>query len=246
MPRAVDERRVFPAETPSLTEAAVRDGVVTAHHHALVAQATGYPEETLSLDMGMEADLGIDSIKRVEILSMLSKRVPGAPSVNPEKLGGLRTLKDVADFIGSARADASPMAAGPRTASSNGVSHGPCPTAIDRRSVLLEVVAQLTGYPLETLALEMEMEADLGIDSIKRVEILSMLSKRIPGAPSVNPEKLSKLRTLEQVLQLHLGRRGGADERQRCDHGYERSRAWHGRPAPRRRVLRAHHFTDAP
>jgi hypothetical protein len=44
------------------------------------------------------------------------------------------------------------------------------------------------------------MEADLGIDSIKRVEILSTLAKRIPGAPSVDPEKLSNLRTLGHVL----------------------------------------------
>ncbi len=64
------------------------------------------------------------------------------------------------------------------------------------------MVAKLTGYPFETLSLEMDMEADLGIDSIKRVEILSMLAKRIPGAPSVNPESLSKLRTLGQVLRF--------------------------------------------
>jgi len=179
---------------------------------AVVAQATGYPEETLSLDMGMEADLGIDSIKRVEILSMLSKRVPGAPSVNPEKLGALRTLKDVADFIDKHRtapAVVSGAVSNGHVPHANGAhaqvrpehlnGHAP-PAGEDPRVVLLEVVSELTGYPLETLALEMDMEADLGIDSIKRVEILSMLSKRVPGAPSVNPEKLSKLRTLAQVL----------------------------------------------
>jgi NAD(P)-dependent dehydrogenase (short-subunit alcohol dehydrogenase family) len=70
----------------------------------------------------------------------------------------------------------------------------------DAREALLAVVSQLTGYPRETLDLTMDMEADLGIDSIKRVEILSLLSKRIPNAPAVNPEKLAGLRTLEQVL----------------------------------------------
>ncbi len=131
---------------------------------SVVAQATGYPEETLSLEMGMEADLGIDSIKRVEILSMLSKRVPGAPSVNPEKLGALRTLQDVATFIASARTRDSGNGA-----HANGATNGhaaPAPVTLDVRAVLLEVVAQLTGYPVETLSLEMDMEADLGIDSI--------------------------------------------------------------------------------
>ena len=32
--------------------------------------------EMLDLDMGLESDLGIDSIKRVEILSALQERLP--------------------------------------------------------------------------------------------------------------------------------------------------------------------------
>ncbi|MCG6906418.1 MAG: acyltransferase domain-containing protein, partial [Desulfobacteraceae bacterium] len=43
---------------------------------------------------------------------------------------------------------------------------------------LLSVVSELTGYPAEMLSLEMDIEADLGIDSIKRVEILSALEER--------------------------------------------------------------------
>ena len=76
----------------------------------------------------------------------------------------------------------------------------PTLAAVDVAAVLFAVVSQATGYPEEALGLEMDLEADLGIDSIKRVEILSMLSKRIPGAPSVDPEKLGNLRTLGQVL----------------------------------------------
>jgi PfaD family protein len=166
---------------------------------SVVAETTGYPVETLTLDMGMEADLGIDSIKRVEILSMLSKRVPGAPHVNPEKLGSLRTLRDVADFLGKSARNGVAEHARPATGDARAHQEN---GHVDARAALLAVVAELTGYPLETLTVEMDMEADLGIDSIKRVEILSMLSKRIPGAPSVNPEKLAKLRTLAQVLEF--------------------------------------------
>ena len=39
---------------------------------ALVSERTGYPEETLDLDLDLEADLSIDSIKRVEITGELS------------------------------------------------------------------------------------------------------------------------------------------------------------------------------
>ena len=40
---------------------------------------------------------------------------------------------------------------------------------------LLEVVSDKTGYPVEMLELDMDTEADLGIDSLKRVEIVGAL-----------------------------------------------------------------------
>ncbi|MEM6348373.1 MAG: beta-ketoacyl synthase N-terminal-like domain-containing protein, partial [Bacteroidota bacterium] len=47
-------------------------------------------------------------------------------------------------------------------------------------SMLLEVVSEKTGYPAEMLELNMDMEADLGIDSIKRVEIFGALTQKYP------------------------------------------------------------------
>src|SRR5436190_2097882 len=50
----------------------------------------------------------------------------------------------------------------------------------------------------------MELEADLGIDSIKRVEILSAVRRAIPDLPEVDPIELGKLRTLGEIIQrLH-------------------------------------------
>jgi NAD(P)-dependent dehydrogenase (short-subunit alcohol dehydrogenase family)/acyl carrier protein len=53
----------------------------------------------LDLDMEMEAGLGIDSIKQVEILSELQERLPGLPEISPSELAELRTLRDVADKL---------------------------------------------------------------------------------------------------------------------------------------------------
>jgi len=105
-PVAAEATRPDPGPAPEATPASEAVDVVPVLL-AVVAQATGYPEETLSLDMGMEADLGIDSIKRVEILSMLAKRIPGAPSVNPERLSKLRTLGQVLRFVSEPEAGAS-------------------------------------------------------------------------------------------------------------------------------------------
>ena len=70
----------------------------------VVAEKTGYPVDMLNLGMSLDGDLGVDSIKRVEILSALQDKLPNAPVVKPEQLGTLHTLQDVADFLG--RADA--------------------------------------------------------------------------------------------------------------------------------------------
>ena len=65
----------------------------------VVAEKTGYPVGMLDLGMALDADLGVDSIKRVEILSALQEKLPDAPTVKPEHLGTLHTLRDVAAFL---------------------------------------------------------------------------------------------------------------------------------------------------
>ncbi|MGA9375992.1 MAG: KR domain-containing protein, partial [Mycobacterium sp.] len=65
----------------------------------VIADKTGYPPDMLELGMHMEADLGIDSIKRVEILSSVQERYPDVTAPEPERLFALETLNDVVDFI---------------------------------------------------------------------------------------------------------------------------------------------------
>jgi acyl transferase domain-containing protein/NADP-dependent 3-hydroxy acid dehydrogenase YdfG len=80
----------------------------------------------------------------------------------------------------------------------------------DLEVVLLGVVAEMTGYPRETLGLHMELEADLGIDSIKRVEILSGFREQAPGLPEVNASEMAALRTLGQIVEFMRGSTGGS------------------------------------
>ncbi|MBU1433257.1 acyltransferase domain-containing protein, partial [Myxococcota bacterium] len=68
----------------------------------------------------------------------------------------------------------------------------PIPAANDLVGLLLEVVADKTGYPAEMLSLEMTLEGDLGIDSIKRVEILSALQERDPRLPQLDTQTLAQ------------------------------------------------------
>ncbi|MBU2575408.1 MAG: SDR family NAD(P)-dependent oxidoreductase, partial [Elusimicrobia bacterium] len=53
----------------------------------------------LNIDMDMESDMGIDSIKRVAILSELHEKLPSAPRITPEQMGSIRTLRQVTAYL---------------------------------------------------------------------------------------------------------------------------------------------------
>jgi acyl transferase domain-containing protein/NAD(P)-dependent dehydrogenase (short-subunit alcohol dehydrogenase family) len=182
---------------------------------AVIAEKTGYPVEMLNPSMTLDADLGIDSIKRVEILSTLQEKLPEAPIVKPEHLGTLHSLGDIAQFLtgGPTTTQMTDIALGLHSSTNTvpiGVndfalldfSHAnqPSPSELIKvQFTLMSVIAEKTGYPVEMLTPEMTLDADLGIDSIKRVEILSTLQEKLPQAPVVKPEHLGTLHTLGDI-----------------------------------------------
>ncbi len=171
----------------------------------VVSEKTGYPINMLSLEMDMEADLGIDSINRVEILAGMQDHFPDLPKINPEVLADLCRLQEIVDYIQNNALTTSavsqpsvvPVAVARVQASATNLK--------ELEQVMLAVVSEKTGYPSDMLSLEMDMEADLGIDSINRVEILAGVQERYPSLPKINPDELAELRTLQEIIQ-HLGR----------------------------------------
>ena len=161
----------------------------------VVAEKTGYPKEMLSLDMELEAGLGIDSIKRVEILSALQEQIPHLGEMDTAALAELNTLGEIITFASAS----APAAAGPSAATSA------APSQIDFEGMLLDVVAEKTGYPKEMLSLDMELESGLGIDSIKRVEILSALQEQIPHLGEMDTAALAELNTLGEIVAFASG-----------------------------------------
>lgn len=214
-PEAAPPTPVLP---PSAT--AARGGAPTAADpwslvRAIVAEKTGYPETMLEPSLDLGADLGIDSIKRVEILAALTEALPGTEPYDPARLGSLRTLADVAAAVGGV------VSTAPVPGSSTTPSMAPAGpaaatgSATDPRDIVLGTVAEKTGYPLAMLDPALALDADLGIDSIKKVEIFSALQNRLPAAGSLDPQEIASLRTLDDVvtfLQGRLGSPGAARE----------------------------------
>jgi malonyl CoA-acyl carrier protein transacylase len=121
----------------------------------------------------------------------------------------------------SAMSQSPQPAAAPMPPSSRPVAAAPAPSAapsakLDASSlsdVMLKVVAEKTGYPVDMLGMEMELEGDLGVDSIKRVEILSAVKEEVPEMPELNAQEMANLKTLQEIadyLKAQMGVGGGA------------------------------------
>jgi len=172
----------------------------------IASERTGYPPEMLDLDAGIEADLVIDSIKRVEILSGLQKLCTAdeQAKIQPvmDQLTGARTLREIADRIAAALPAAPVAAPAPARPIAPSLPPGTAPLR-DYTAELRRIASERTGYPPEMLDLDAGIEADLGIDSIKRVEILSGLQKLCTADQQKRVEaimdKLTGARTLREI-----------------------------------------------
>ncbi len=117
-----------PVEAPAPSRAAVAATVETAvpasekireELYRIVSERTGYPPEMLDMEVDMEADLGIDSIKRVEILGALQTAcVPADREIDQhamERLTAQKTLRGVVECLvealGAAGREARPLEA---------------------------------------------------------------------------------------------------------------------------------------
>ena len=227
-----------------------------------VSERTGYPLEMLNLELDMEADLGIDSIKRTEILGhflqYLSSLGVQEAELDREELTKAKTLQQVLVLVeaclfggkrtkmelpqAGAPADAGkvpyqapvpealPLAAEsqaafktqaslPQTSPAPGTASPATPGQIaglgaysreDLTKLLLDTVSERTGYPAENLDLNFDLEADLGIDSIKRTEILGhFLQTFFPADQGGPPEEfaaLAEIKTLGGIIDRVIAR----------------------------------------
>jgi acyl transferase domain-containing protein/NAD(P)H-dependent flavin oxidoreductase YrpB (nitropropane dioxygenase family)/NAD(P)-dependent dehydrogenase (short-subunit alcohol dehydrogenase family) len=105
---------------------------------------------------------------------------------------------------GSAAPSAAPVNGGPRPhgTASNGAPY-------DRAALtdhLISLVEDRTGYARDMLGMDHNLEADLGIDSIKRVEIVGALLKWLPAELQSKMadvgEALNRQKTLNGILDL--------------------------------------------
>ena len=219
-PAAAAAAAPAPDVSPGLARAAAllaQPDELLARLVAIVAARTGYPADMLDPDLDVEADLSIDSIKRMEILAELADEIGLSDDGNLDQLEDLvedlaknKTLRSIVGFLVS-HADRLTGGATPAPAGGAATPAAPAPGAAGGDSPglaaaaamladpdrllgrLVEIVAARTGYPADMLDPDLDVEADLSIDSIKRMEILAELADEIGLSDDGNLDQLEDL-----------------------------------------------------
>ena len=150
----------------------------------IVAEKTDYPPDMLELDLDLEADLGVDTVKQAEVFAAIRGHYD-IPRDENLKLSEFPTLTHVVGFVRERRPD-QPAAAVPAvelpTATMAAVVTDAPPAvegaASDDAEIaqrVLGIVAEMTGYPEDMLEMDLDLEADLGVDTVKQAEIFAAM-----------------------------------------------------------------------
>ncbi len=194
----------------------------------LVVDKTGYPRDMLDLDLDLEADLGVDTVKQAEMFAAI-REIYSIPREDSRKLRDYPTLAHVIRFVYEKRPDLAAPRVAPATTATPApvVTEGTAPISLPERfsvsssvpadaltddiikEKVLNIVAEKTGYPVDMLDLELDLEADLGIDTVKQAEMFASVRATF-NIPRDADLKLRDFPTLAHVIKFAHDRRPGA------------------------------------
>ncbi len=171
---------------------------------AIVAEETGYPTELLDMDLDLEADLGIDTVKQAEVFASI-RETYGIERDDALKLRDYPTLNHVVAFVNERsprprppRRPTRPRPPRPQPRAAE-AEPAPAPAEGDVPARVLAIVAEETGYPTELLDMDLDLEADLGIDTVKQAEVFASIRETY-GIERDDALKLRDYPTLNHVV----------------------------------------------
>ncbi len=265
--------------TPVASPSTMSEEEITKKVVGMIAEKTGYPEDMLEIDLDMEADLGIDTVKQAELFATMrdsyginredglqlkdyptirhcvkfvmdniggatapssepqattssvqkteppvqqpevevkpepapipsvqksepSVEQPSAqPTVTPEPTSKVKTSQPVAT--------PSPTPQTPSVATPTPVAS---PSTIGEEEITKKVVgmiAEKTGYPEDMLEIDLDMEADLGIDTVKQAELFATMRDSY-GINREDGLQLKDYPTIRHCVKFVMDNIGGA------------------------------------
>lgn len=165
----------------------------------IIALKTGYDPEDIEDTYDLEEDLGIDTVKQAEIFGEIREKwnIEFDDSFN---LADYRTINDIVlmlnVFLDSDLAS-----------STDRVEQG-VPSMDDKllEDKLKRIISEKTGYEVEDIDVEFDLEEDLGIDTVKQAEIFGEVRNylKIPDDTEINLLGLNSIKDIIPKIQEYL------------------------------------------
>ncbi len=157
----------------------------------LVSEVTGFSAETLSPESRLLDDLNLDSIKAGDLIARFAKAC-GVAFPDPALLANA-ALGELAAAAQRLRADA------------RGAAHHPAADRSELGRRLMDMVAEISGFPKASLDLSMRLLDDLNLDSIKAGDLIARLAAEAGITGPVDAQSLSNASLAQVVDQIVAG-----------------------------------------
>jgi acyl transferase domain-containing protein/NAD(P)-dependent dehydrogenase (short-subunit alcohol dehydrogenase family) len=208
------KEEIKPSASAPVAPTKAADDSVKERILTLVVEKTGYPKDMLDLDLDLEADLGVDTVKQAEMFAAI-REIYNIPRDENRKLRDYPTLAHVIRFVYEKRPDLASPAPSPAPAivkeeikPSASAPATPGKSADDPiKERILALVVEKTGYPKDMLDLDLDLETDLGIDTVKQAEMFAAI-RALYNIPRDENLKLREFATLAHVIQFAHDRSG--------------------------------------
>ncbi|MCA9136999.1 MAG: KR domain-containing protein [Planctomycetales bacterium] len=160
----------------------------------LVVDLTGYEPEIIDFDADLEAELGVDSIKKAQLIGELVQWAGLNLTTQDVKLADYQSMSDILALVpgDSHVADAQdhcldddnalqpPRAVTVRQAT---VAETPEVDADALRRLMIDLLVDQTGYDEDIIDMDADLESELGVDSIKRAQLFGELEQQFDLPP---------------------------------------------------------------
>jgi acyl transferase domain-containing protein/acyl carrier protein/NAD(P)-dependent dehydrogenase (short-subunit alcohol dehydrogenase family) len=214
--RRPDLKAPVPAEAAAVPQAATVVSIqdpVSERVMTIVAEKTGYPPDMLDPDLDLEADLGIDTVKQAEMFAAI-RAAYDIPRDDTLRLRDFPTLGHAVQFVYSRRPDLRAPATPPAAAAPGAAAMSLADSEEDAvKANVLRIIAEKTGYPSDMLDLDLDLEADLGIDTVKQAEMFAAI-RAAYDIPRDDSLKLRDFPTLKHTIQFVYDRRPDLRQKQ--------------------------------
>ena len=177
-----------PVSAPVVEEPAdAGAGSVESELIRILADTTGFPAESITTDLRLLDDLNLDSISAAEAISKVAHQFE-VVDLDPAELANA-TIGEAASLI---------LAASP-----NPGSAVPAASSVqsDVSRILLEVIAEDTGFPVESLDVDLHLLDDLNMDSIKAADAIATVATRLGVQGDLDPAELVNV-SLGELIEV--------------------------------------------